>query len=72
MIDGFVRRMVFLMGESLAVTLANVWMKSFDCQIKSTKKIINKIPKTDLEACPDCNRRVISREKRVECAKCEK
>ena len=46
------------MRASLAVTLANIWMKSFENQIKSTKKIINKIPKNGLEACPECNRRV--------------
>ena len=38
------------MGASLAVTLANIWMKSFEDQIKSTKEIINKFPKNDLEA----------------------
>ena len=59
------------MGASLAVSLANIWKKSFEHQIKSTKEIINKIPKNDLEACPECNRRVTYRGKGVECEKCE-
>ena len=59
------------MGASLAVNLANIWMKSFEHQIKSTKVIIYKIPKNDLESCPDCDRRVTYRRERVECEKCE-
>ena len=60
------------MGASLAVTLANICMKSFEHQIKSMKEITNKIPKNQLEACPECNRRVTYRGKGVECEKCEK
>ena len=62
---------VLAMGASLAVTLANIWMKSFENNIKSVKEIINKIPKNDLEACPECNHRVTYRGKWVECEKCE-
>ena len=51
------------MGGSLAVTLANNWMKSFEGHIKSTKEIINKISKNDLEACPECNRKITYRRK---------
>ena len=40
------------MGASLAVTLANIWIKSFEHQISSAKEIVNKVPKSDLEACP--------------------
>ena len=54
------------MRASLAVTLANIWMKSFENQIMSTKEIINKIPKNDIEACPEFNRRVTYRGKAVE------
>ena len=59
------------MGASLAVTLANIWRKSFEHPIKSTKEIINKIPKNDLEACPEGNRRVTYRGNGVECEKSE-
>ena len=45
------------MAASLAVTLANVSMKSFEHQITSTKEIINKFPEYDLEASPECNRK---------------
>ena len=67
MADGFVRWMVLAMGASLAVTLANILMKSFEHQIKSTKEIINKISKNDREACPEYNRRVTYRERGGEC-----
>ena len=33
------------MEQSLAATLANTWMKSFEHHIKSKKEIINKFPK---------------------------
>ena len=42
---GFVRWMVLLMEASLEVTLAKIWTKSFDYQIKSTKEIMNMTPK---------------------------
>ena len=53
------------MGASIEVTLANIWTKPFQHQIKSTKEIIKKIPKNDLEAYPQCNRRVTYRGKGV-------
>ena len=53
------------MGTSPAVTLVNIWMKSLEHQIKSTKEIIYKFPKKDHEACPECNGRVTYRGKGV-------
>ena len=58
------------MGASLAESLAINWT-SFEHQIKSTEKIINKVLKKELEACPECNRRVTYRGKRIECEKWE-
>ena len=46
-------------------------MQSYDHQINSTKEIIKEIPKNDLEACPECNRRVYCRGKGVKCEKCD-
>ena len=40
-------------------------MKFFEHQIKSTKEIMNKISINDIEACPECNRRVTYRGKGV-------
>ena len=57
------------MGASLAVTLVNIWIKSFEHRIKSTKEIIETIPKNNLEACPECKGRVTYRGKRVESEK---
>ena len=59
------------MEAFFAVTLANIWMKSFEHQIKSTKEIINKIPKNDLESYPECNRKFTYKGKGVECENCE-
>ena len=42
---GFVRWMVLLLEASLEVTLAKIWTKSFDYQIKPTKEIMNMTPK---------------------------
>ena len=59
------------MGASLAVILANVWMKSFDASLqkKSSMKIFPDLTKT--EKCKDCNRRVTFRGRGVECESCK-
>ena len=51
------------MGASFAVALANIWMKSFENQNKSTKEIINTIPKKDHDAGSESNRRITYRGK---------
>ena len=50
---------------SLAVTQANFSMESYEHQI------VNRLPKKDLEACIECNRRVTCRELVVGCGKLE-
>ena len=57
------------MGALLAITQAFHWMKSFEYQIMSTNEIVNKLPKNDLEACPECNLRVTYKRKGVKCEK---
>ena len=44
------------MRASFAVKLANIWMKSFQYQIKSRKEIIKKHPKSDFRTCLEFNR----------------
>ena len=59
------------MGASFAVTLANIWMKSFEYQINSTKEIFSKLRENGHGACPECSSRRTHRGKRVKCDKCE-
>ena len=57
------------MGASLAVILANIWMKSFEDQLnKESETETEKIKSKGLE-CPDCRKRVAWNSKAVECEK---
>ena len=59
------------MGASLAVTLANMWIKSFEKSLQKPKKGREiKTPHTKV-MCIDCNRRVTFRGKGVECESCK-
>ena len=59
------------MGASLAVILANLWMKSFEKSLQKPKKGKEiKTPDTKV-ICIDCNRRVTFRGKGVECESCK-
>ena len=60
------------MGASLAVILANLWMKSFEKSLQKPKKG-REIKTTDTKViCIDCNRRVTFQGKGVECESCKK
>ena len=59
------------MGASLAVILANLWMKSFEKSLQKPKKG-REIETPDTKViCIDCNRRVTFRGKGVECESCK-
>ena len=59
------------MGASLAVILANLWMKSFEKSLQKPKKAREiKTPDTKV-ICIDCNRRVTFPGKGVECKSCK-
>ena len=59
------------MGASLAVILANLWMKSFEKPLQKPKKEREiKTPDTKV-ICIDCKRRVTFQRKGVECKSCK-
>ena len=55
------------MGASLAVILANVWMKSIEASLHKPELSENISRSYQNEKCKDCNRRVTFRGKGVEC-----
>ena len=58
------------MGASLAVILANVWMKSWEPQVKlQTPKCKNN---TQSSTCGNCEHRVTARSRRVVCENCNR
>ena len=59
------------MGASLAVLLANVWMKSFDASLQKPELSENFSRSDQNGKCKDCNRRVTYRGKGVECESCK-
>ena len=62
---------VLARGASLAVTLANLWMKSFEKSLQKPKEGREiKTPDTNV-LCIDFNRRVPFRGKGVECEPCK-
>ena len=58
------------MGTSLAVVLANLWLKQ--CETALSKDILEMfLPEKDLNGiCPECNKKVTYRSKDVECECC--
>ena len=59
------------MGASLAVILANVWMKSIEASLQKPELSEN-ISRSDQNGkCKDCNRRVTFRGRGVECESCK-
>ena len=59
------------MGASLAVILANVWMKSFEASLQKPELSKNFSRCDQNGNCKDCNRRVTYRGKGVECESCK-
>ena len=59
------------MGASLAVILANVWMKSSEASLQKSQLKENVSISDQNGKCKDCNRRVTFRERRVECESCK-
>ena len=59
------------MGASLAVILANVWLKSFEASLQKPELIENFSRSDQNGKCKDCNRRVTYRGKGVECESCK-
>ena len=59
------------MGASLAVKLANVWMKSFDASLQKPGLGENISRSHRNRKCKDCNRRVTFRGRGVECESCK-
>ena len=61
----------FAMRASLAVILANLWMKYFEKFVQEPNEgSKNKTPDTKV-ICIDCNRRITFREMGVECESCK-
>ena len=59
------------MGASLAVILANVWMKSFEASLQKPELSENFSRSDQNGKCKNCNRRVTYRGKGVECESCK-
>ena len=59
------------MGASLAVILANVWMKSFEASLQKPELSENFSRSDQNGKCKDCNRRVTYRGEGVECESCK-
>ena len=59
------------MGASLAVILANVWMKSFEESLQKPELNENISISDQNGKCKDCNRRVTFRDRGVECESCK-
>ena len=59
------------MGASLAVILANVWMKSFEASLQKPELNENISSSGQNGKCKDCNQRVTFRGRGVECDSCK-
>ena len=59
------------MGPSLAVILANVWMKSFPASLQKPELSKNTSRSNQNGKCKDCNQRVTLRGRGVECETCK-
>ena len=59
------------MGASLAVILANVWMKSFEASLQKPELIENNSRSDQNGKCNECKRRVIFRGRGVESESCK-
>ena len=60
------------MGASLAVILANIWMKSFEDRLKEESCVQEQgLEKDPSDKCPDCSRKLVWNSKGVECERCK-
>ena len=60
------------MGASLAVILANIWMKSFEDRLKEERCVQEQgLKKDPSDKCPDCSRKLVWNSKGVECERCK-
>ena len=58
------------MGASLAVVLANLWLKEYKPALKKEVPKLNVLSEGSKEMCPRCQKKVTYRTKGVECEAC--
>ena len=68
----YVQKDSLAMGPSLAVTLANLWLKEYEPLLKNEVPKLTVLNERNKEVCPGCQKKVLYRTKKVECEACWK
>ena len=58
------------MGASLAVNLANLWLKEYETALKKEVPKLTVLSEGNKEVCPRCQKKVTYRTKGLECVAC--
>ena len=66
----FVQKDGSIMGASLAVTLANLWLKDYDPVLKKDVPKLTVLNESNNEVCPGCQKKMTYRTKGVEIEAC--
>ena len=66
----YVQKDGLAMGASLAVILANLWLKEFEPALKKEVPKLNVLSEDNKEVCSRCQKKVTNRTKGVECEAC--
>ena len=66
----YVQKDSLAMGASLAVILANLWLKEYELALKKEVPKLNVLSEGNKEVCPRCQKKVTYRTKGVECEVC--
>ena len=66
----YVQKDGLAMGASLAVILANLWLKEYEYALMKEVPALTQLNENRNGLCPDCERRVTYRSKGIECEAC--
>ena len=66
----YVQKDSLAMGASLAVILANLWLKEYESTLKKEVRKLTVLSEGNKEVCPRCQKKVTYRTKGVECEAC--
>ena len=66
----YVQRDRLAMGDSLAVILANLWLKDYEIAVKKEVPKLTVLSAGNKEVCPRCQKKMTYRTKGVECEAC--
>ena len=66
----YVQKDGLAMGASLAVILANLWLKEYEPALKTEVPKLTLLSEGSKEVCPRCQKKLTYRTKEVECEAC--